>query len=148
MDAKGIQDELLVNEIGLTLYLRCKYGKEDVERMDKFIIRCHNCEKDIGGQGDFRQCRCGYQYSYREYRRSFRRNNMPTGSVAKIFDTFIVEWEKAKEYSEKMILIDRLLHEFHLSLISGARHRPVAMNFIDGTRANVDKIIDELAKRE
>lgn len=47
-----------------------------------------------------------------------------------------------------MILIDRLLHEFHLSLISGARHRPVAMNFIDGTRANVDKIIDELAKRE
>lgn len=148
LDAKGIQDELLVNEIGLTLYLRCKYGKEDVERMDKFIIRCHNCEKDIGGQGDFRQCRCGYQYSYREYRRSFRRNNMPTGSVAKIFDTFIVEWEKAKEYSEKMILIDRLLHEFHLSLISGARHRPVAMNFIDGTRANVDKIIDELAKRE
>lgn len=96
-------------------------------------------------EGDFRQCSCGYQYSFREYRRSFRRNNMPTGAAAKTFNTFIVEWSKAKEYSEKIILIDRLLHEFHMSLISGAKHRPVAMNFIDGTRENVDKIINELA---
>lgn len=145
LDAKGIKDEILADEIGLTLYLRCKYGKEDVERMDKGIIRCHNCEKDIGGEGDFRQCGCGYQYSFREYRRSFRRNNMPTGSAAKIFNTFIVEWSRAKGYNEKIILIDRLLHEFHKNMMSGARGRPVAMNFIDGTRENVDKIINELA---
>ena len=44
-----------------------------------------------------------------------------------------------------MILIDKLLHEFHLSLISGAVHRPVAMNFIDGTREKVERIINELA---
>ena len=31
-DAKGIQDEVLADEIGLMLYLRCKYGKEDMER--------------------------------------------------------------------------------------------------------------------
>lgn len=144
-DAKGIKDEMLADEIGLTLYLRCKYGKEDVERMDRSVIRCHNCQKDIGGEGDFRQCSCGYQYSFREYRRSFRRNNMPTGAAAKNFNAFIAEWSKAKEYSEKIILIDRLLHEFHMSLISGVKHRPVAMNFIDGTRENVDKIINELA---
>ena len=131
LDAKGIKDEILADEIGLTLYLRCKYGKEDVERMDKSVIRCHNCQKDIGGEGDFRHCSCGYQYSLREYRRSFRRNNMPTGAASKTFNTFIAEWSKAKEYSEKIILIDRLLHEFHLSLISGVKHRPVAMNFID-----------------
>lgn len=145
LDAKGIKDEELADEIGLTLYLRCKYGKEDVERMDKSVIRCHNCQKDIGGEGDFRQCACGYQYSFREYRRSFRRNNMPTGAAYEIFNAFIKEWSHAKEYSEKIILIDRLLHQFHLSLISGAKHRPVAMNFIDGTRENVDKIINELA---
>lgn len=146
LDAKGIHDEVLADEVGLILYIRCKYGKEDMERMEKFIIRCHNCGKEIGGEGDFRQCECGYQYSYREYRRSFRRNNMPTGAASKVFDEYMIKWSLAKGYSEKMILIDTLLHEFHLSLVSGAVHRPVAMNFIDGTRRQVEGVIGELAK--
>lgn len=145
-DAGGIHDEVLADEIGLTLYLRCKYGKEDAERMDKGIIRCHGCGSELGGEEDFRQCSCGRQYSYREYRRSFRTNNMPTGADAKIFVTFIEDWESAKTYQEKMLLIDTLLHEFHLSMISGVTHRPVAMNFIDGSRERVDQIISQLAE--
>lgn len=57
-----------------------------------------------------------------------------------------MKWNIAKGYSEKMILFDILLHEFHLSLISGAVHRPVAMNFIDGTRKQVEDVIGELAR--
>lgn len=146
LDAKGIYDAVLADEVGLILYIRCKYGKEDMERMEKSIIRCHNCGKELAGEGDFRQCSCGYQYSYREYRRNFRRNNMPTGAASKVFDEFIVKWSLAKNYSEKMILIDALLHEFHLSLISGATHRPVAMNFMDGTRRQVEDVISRLAR--
>lgn len=44
-----------------------------------------------------------------------------------------------------MILIDTLLHEFHLSLVSGTVHRPVAMNFMDGTRKQVEGVIGELS---
>ena len=94
----------------------------------------------------YQQCECEYQYSYKEYRRSFRRNNMPTGAAAKVFDEYMVKWNAAKVYSEKMFLIDTLLHEFHLSLVSGAVHRPVAMNFIDGTRRQVEEVISELAR--
>ncbi|MDD5900200.1 MAG: hypothetical protein PUC73_04800 [Lachnospiraceae bacterium] len=146
LDAKGIQDEELADEIGVTLYLRCKYGKEDMERMEKNSIRCHGCGEELVGVGDFRQCKCGLQYSYKEYRRSYRRNNMPTGAAAKVFLEFIRGWEKAKTYQEKIILIDTLLHEFHLSLVSGATHRPVAMNFIDGSRSRVEEIISNLAR--
>ncbi len=146
LDAKGIHDEVLADEIGLTLYLRCKYGKEDMERMEKYRIRCHGCDRELDGDTDFRQCSCGRQYSYREYRRSFRRNNMPYGAAAKIFAKYIADWSKAKTYSEKMILIDTLLHEFHLSMISGTRGRSVAMNFIDGTSRQVREIICNLAK--
>lgn len=71
---------------------------------------------------------------------------MPTGAASKVFDEFIVKWSLAKNYSEKMILIDALLHEFHLSLISGATHRPVAMNFMDGTRRQVEDVISRLAR--
>ena len=146
LDAKGIQDITLADEIGLTLYLRCKYGKEDMERMEKYIIRCHNCGKELEGKEDFRQCSCGYQYSYKEYRRSYCKNNMPSGAAAKVFGEFIIKWSLSKSYNEKMILIDALLHEFHLSLISGVVHRPVAMNFMDGTRRQVESIIYDLAR--
>lgn len=71
---------------------------------------------------------------------------MPTGSAAKIFETFILEWEHAKDYSNKMILIDTLLHEFHRSMVSGTINRPVGLNFLDGTRKDVEKIINELAR--
>lgn len=145
LDAKGIQDNILVDEIGLILYVRCIYGKEDMQRMEKSIIRCHNCSQELAGSSDFRQCRCGYQYSYKEYRRSYRKNNMPTGAASKVFEAFMTGWSLAKSYNEKMILIDTLLHEFHLSLISGAIHRPVAMNFIDGTRSQVESFINDLA---
>lgn len=114
--------------------------------MEKTIIRCHNCGSEIGGEGDFRRCDCGYQYSYKEYRRSFHRNNMPTGAASKVFNEYMVKWNVAKGYSEKMILIDTLLHDFHLSLVSGAVHRPVAMNFIDGTRKQIESVIGELAR--
>lgn len=148
LDAKGIRDEALADEIGLTLYLRCKYGKEDAERMEQYTVRCHGCGRELGGEEDFRQCGCGRQYSYREYRRSYRRNNMPTGAAAKTFADFIWKWEAAQGYQEKMILIDTLLHEFHLSMISGATHRPAAMNFIDGSRERVDQIISRLAREQ
>lgn len=145
LDSKGIQDEVLADEIGLTLYLRCKNGKEDMELLERNMIRCHNCNSVIEGHDDFRECKCGYQYSYREYRRNYRKNNMPSGAAAKVFDEYIQNWIRAQGYNSKMILIDKLLHEFHLSLVSGAIHRPVAMNFIDGTREKVTNIINELA---
>lgn len=146
LDAKGIQDEVLADEIGLILYLRCKYGKSDMELMEKNQIRCHICNHIINGETDFRQCECGYQYSYREYRRSFRRNNMPTGAAEKTFDDYMKKWCIAKGYNEKIVLIDTLLHAFHLSLVSGATHRPVAMNFMDGTREQIESVISNLAK--
>ena len=55
---------------------------------------------------------------------------MPTGAASKIFADYMKKWRVAKNYNEKIILIDTLLHEFHVSLISGSTHRPVAMNFI------------------
>lgn len=71
---------------------------------------------------------------------------MPTGAAEKTFTMFMQKWDRAKTYQEKIVLIDTLLHEFHLSLVSGATHRPVAMNFIDGSRSRVEQIISNLAR--
>ena len=63
LDAQGIHDEVLADEIGLIFYLRCKYGKSDMQLMEKNQIRCHGCNRALDGETDFRQCECGYQYS-------------------------------------------------------------------------------------
>lgn len=144
-DAKGLKNEELADEIGYCLYIRCKSGKDDMDIMEQYKIRCHNCGKVLDSNEDFRECSCGNQYSYKEYRRNYRRNNMPTGAASAIFNEFAQMWPTYKTYEEKMIAIDKLLHEFHLNLVSGAVHRPVAMNFIDGTRERIEKIILELA---
>lgn len=144
-DASGMKDEELADDIGLCLYVRCKYGKEDMQLMNEYKLRCHHCNEILYGSEDFRECSCGYQYSYKEYRRSYRRNNMPTGAAAKVFDEFVEKWPQQQDYDSKMRAIDTLLHEFHLNLVSGAVHRPVAMNFMDGTREQIEKIINELA---
>lgn len=49
-------------------------------------------------------------------------------------------------YNEKMLLIDSLIHEFHRSMISGTINRRVAINFMDGTRKNIENILNELAR--
>lgn len=145
LDAKGICNEELADDIGLTLFIRCQYGRSDNDLMKRNAIRCHHCGKIVYGTTDFRECSCGYQYSYREYRRSYCRNHMPAGAAAKIFYQYEIDWPKAKSYKSKMMLIDGLLHEFHLSLISGTVNRPVAMNFIDGSRQMIQRIITELS---
>lgn len=71
---------------------------------------------------------------------------MPTGAAAKIFEEYMVKMNAVKGYGEEMILIDTLLHEFHISLVSRIVHGPVAMNFINGTRRQVERVIDGLAK--
>lgn len=145
LDALGIENESLADEVGITLFVRCSYGKSDMELMEKHAIRCHHCGKALYDTNDFIECSCGYQYSYQEYRRSYRNNNMPTGAATTIFNQYIIDWPRAKTYREKILLIDELLHEFHRSLVSGTVNRPVAMNFIDGSRKKIQDIITELS---
>lgn len=67
------------------------------------------------------------------------------GVAAPLFQRDLTDWEKAQCYQTKIVLIDSLLHEFHRSLVSGTVHRPVAMNFIDGTRKSVEALLQELS---
>ncbi|MDR2590956.1 MAG: hypothetical protein LBC71_08250, partial [Oscillospiraceae bacterium] len=58
---------------------------------------------------------------------------------------FIEDWSKAKGYIEKMLLIDRLIHEFHINLNSGVKGRFVAINLIQGTKKQIGDLIISLA---
>ena len=143
-DAKGITDEALLDDIGFAMYTRCLISREVYDLMEKGKVKCLHC----GSVLDYAErmgCACGQIYTYREYRQSYRANNMPKGEASGIFDKFVADWEKAKESTAKMRLIDNLIHEFHVSSKAGTRNRPVGVNLIQGTKEQVTALIEELA---
>ena len=70
---------------------------------------------------------------------------MPSGAATAIFNAFIDDWPRAKGYAAKMVLIDNLLHEFHINLNSGVKGRFVGINLIEGTKKQIEELILDLA---
>ena len=61
---------------------------------------------------------------------------MPRGNASKYFDKFILDWENNKDrgYKTKMQLIDNMIHEFHISTITGNKGRCAGENIIQGNK--------------
>jgi len=159
-EAKGMLDEALLDDVGLGFYLRCKQAKEVRECMDKGQIICLHCgailtagrvsptgakiAKKDGGDA-LVHCECGYSYTYREYRRSCNAVNMPGGRAMPIFEQYMEKWPGCKTASDKMLLIDWLIHECHVTLMSGIAGRSVCINLIEGTLTQIGDLINKLA---
>jgi hypothetical protein len=90
-------------------------------------------------------CACGYAYTYREYRRSSNAVNMPGGRATPIFENFMQKWLQCKDTKSKMFLIDWLIHECHVTLMSGEKGRSVCINLIEGTLKQISDLILKLA---
>jgi hypothetical protein len=160
-NAKMIFDDQLVDEIGYDIYFRCIEAKEIMEYLFKNRIKCTNCKNildfskiiDIEKFGKYEwkkipvKCKCGLYYTYNGYKTSYRKNNMPRGGASKYFDQFILDWElsRTKEYAIKMQLIDNLIHEFHISSITGNKGRCAGENMIEGNKWDILNLINKLA---
>jgi hypothetical protein len=128
--------------------------------MDKGQIICHHCGAVLTGgrvspSGSILiknadnhlpiNCDCGYSYTYREYRRNCNSANMPGGRAAPIFGNFIKKWPGCLDKKDKMQLIDWLVHECHVTLMSGERGRSVCVNLIEGTLKQISELILKIA---
>ncbi len=147
-DANRIYDEELIDDIGYTLYARCLQGRDERALIDIGKMRCHGCGEILLYRGGIIECGCGCQYLFRDYMRSFRVNNMPSGSAKHIFNAYIEKWQRAMTYSEKMRIIDELVHEFHINLVTGVKGRFVGINLIEGTKKQIEELILSLAYSE
>jgi hypothetical protein len=158
---KMIYDEELLDEVGYKIYTRCVEAKLIMEYLWKKQIKCMSCGNIINLNKIFTleefedhkwknvpfKCKCGNNYTFNGYRTSYRKNNMPRGNASKIFDDFIMEWEYnvGKNYHAKMRIIDNLIHEFHVSSITGTNGRFTGQNLIGGTKEEIIELINKLA---
>lgn len=119
----------MVDDVGYTIYSRCLQGKIETKLMNNGRMKCHSCGMELEIKPELIKCDCGYSYIYREYRRSFRKNNMPEPDEgAPAFVRFISAWERARDYTIKMQAIDRIIHDFHQLMMTGNKGRMVAIN--------------------
>ena len=144
-DAKGFQDEDLVDEVGCAIFARA----EDVITATLCVCyckaKCPVCGEIISfdcSGGTFvviLECICGYTTTLTEYRKSFQGQKLTAYRALYAIEKFIQQYIKAKDYSSKMLAIDLLIHTFHNELQNKGCHielqnrgygRPIATNIL------------------
>jgi len=149
-DARGIVDEELIDEVGCTLLARCESILTTTEAHkgraacpECGTIMTHNWEKEkllrCGG--------CGWELTWPEYHRSYRRKHLLAGGMEPFIREFVEKFPKAKSPGEKMVLIDTLIHKYHWEL-EGDPGRPGAVNLIGGRPPEVVAFLNELTYGE
>jgi len=149
-DAKGIYDEELVDDVGISLYARV-----DSMIMVTSSNLCHplciECRTEIPNsfeRGFISVCpNCGWTTDIFEYRASYKGQTLNGVGALPELKEFAEKYPIAKTYAEKMGLVDWLIHAFHGSL-SEQPSRPVATNVIEGHAGEVAKLIFDLAYGE
>lgn len=149
-DAKGIYDEELVDDVGISLYARVdSMLMVTSSNLGKAI--CVECRTEIPhthAKDFLLECStCGWTMIFGEYGASYKRQTLNGYGAISELKEFIERYPKTKTYAEKMRMIDWLIHTFHGNLHESPS-RPVATNVIDGSNASVANLIFTLAYGE
>jgi len=157
-DARGLLDDELLDDVGISLYMRCD-DILTVKAAREGAVKCPRCAR-LGRttmlprqhhKGDVRdqpiRCPdCSWRTTWGEYAKSFKRAQLHSGGAVPAFETYLREYPRARSPKEKLLVVDRLIHEFHYSLRQFPDHptRPAAVNLIEGKMTAVIAFLDEL----
>jgi len=144
MSASGIIDEELIDDVGLRLYLRC----ESMVMISQKLLYCPECKSKIfiiDEQSELTCNNCDFAFTIAEYRESFTHRELLLGNAASYFVKYYDEYLKCETANEKIIMIDTLIHSFHIDIKTGAVNRVAGNNLIEGSHAQVVSLLDELS---
>jgi hypothetical protein len=154
--ASGLIDEDLVEDVGITLYLRCQsiLYVGDAQKGKVHCPECLNNNRDTiiqrgsSGKEFLIVCPvCGWEITWGDYFRSYQGKQLSIGGAGDYFREYIKAYENANTLLEKMIAIDRVIHEFHYNILHGESQptRAACVNLIEGTLTEVVAFLDELS---
>ncbi len=116
-DAVGMRDDELLDSVGFALWARAS----DVALVAQSGVRCpvDGTEFRLGDDVWHRlpantsaACpRCGWQIDVETWHDSWRKTDLH--GTAPFIDAYVEEWPTARSYRDRMLLVDRLLHEVH-----------------------------------
>lgn len=156
LDAQGLTDETLIDDVGLGLYLRCRSILTIVEMGEKRQVPCPACRSVITLGPDWvwepaamlRCAGCGWEMSWGAYWATFRHQELGAGGARDYFAEFVENWDRARTPRERLLLIDRLIHLWHWEEAERRPKfglgRPTGVNLIEGSRRDVIAFLDGL----
>ena len=148
--ASDLPDEDLIDDLGISLLLRC----QSVLRAMAGEVECPRCGHvfSLPGErsGSPRETACPAGCGWRTTRECFNRSKRHrelngAESVVPIFGCFVSEYPRCRTPREKLLRIDRLLHEFHWDGKSKLPNRSLSNNLIEGGHAQVIQFLDDLS---
>jgi len=152
-DANGIIDEELIDDIAFSFLVRCQ---DIITVTDASLgkVKCIKCETLIyhnGNKDEVLNCnKCSWKTTWGTYLKSYQRKQLHGGTALEAFKNFVAKLPKARTPEEKMILIDRLIHEAHQWTGPNFKEpvftRPVAVNIIGGKMKDVIIFLDQLSR--
>jgi hypothetical protein len=151
-DAQGIIDTDLIDEVGWGLWERCD-SILIVTAAHHGHVLCPGCGTGIERQNPWSEdeiveCgKCGWQIPWGMYHQSYRSKQLFGANAVGVFEIYHKAFPGAQAAGEKMVLIDQLIHAFHIGLKEDIG-RPVAANLIEGSLKDVIHFLDQLTSAE
>ncbi|HVC33405.1 MAG TPA: hypothetical protein VNL16_07835 [Chloroflexota bacterium] len=156
--AAGRAAEELIDDVGITLYLRCKSILTVRDIFEEKRLPCPACgllvslaDKDWAwdrGESTLHCDACGWSMAWADYWATFRHQELGPGGAADIFEEYVRSWEAAQSEREKVLVIDRVIHRWHWETLlprpSFGLGRPTGINLIEGNRKDVIAFLDSL----
>jgi hypothetical protein len=146
-DARGILDEDRVDDVAYRFYARCAYllalakagAEEGVTAWRGRVV-----QRPPRWDGFVKLAR--YPWEISRYEAFADTGLLAEGRTAALLAYFVERLPAARPPREKMLLINRLVHECHESLKApGPAARPLAVELITGARSQIRALLDELA---
>ena len=151
-DARGMLDEELLDQLTFAIHVRVSDMFEVREAQQTGRVKCRECGATVPqpyrmgapNKNNPLKCdQCGWEVTCGELYDSYTGKSMLPGSVTDLFETYMQRFPNAKTTQEKMLLIDWLIHQFHVN--QGVARKPVGENVIQGTTEQIAHLLETLA---
>ena len=154
-EAVGLLDEVLLDEVGISFYLRCQ-SVLTVGRAQRGEVECPRCakserdttiERQTSRKEEVLRCsKCSWHLTWGEYRKTYQGKQLNEGGVGRYLRAFVIRYEKARTPKKKILAVDQVIHEFHYNTVKNLHQptRAACVNLIEGKLTDVVAFLNEL----
>lgn len=163
-EARGTCSDELIEEVGFGLLARCRSIFEYTAACEEGKVRCMRCarqgqttiiQRNMSKPSPLIRCPvCGWQVRWRVYKNESENydGQLLAGHAGAAFERYMAVYPQCRSREEKILAIDRLIHEFHWFIIKEDQpargNKPAAVNLLRGNIAQVFNLLNELTYGE